>query len=226
MSPRFGISTQRKLIDILSLTVPAVSGVRTTHLTLGEIPTSRVDATHADHADAPSSAEKTAVLYLHGGGFVIGSAWCYRALTSRLARWTGLPIFVPDYHLAPEHPHPAQLNDALSCVEALAASGWPTDRLIIAGDSAGGNLSLAVVQALHAKGLPGPRALALISPWSDASSSGDRQAKDAVIDPLWIDTLRPLIGPEDLLKTQRCRLSLATLMDSRPHSFNLRAAKS
>ncbi len=201
MSPRFGIATQRRLIDVLSLTVPAIGGVRATQLTLGDIPTSRLDATHTHRPGAISADEKTAVLYLHGGGFVIGSAWCYRALTSRLARWTGLPIFVPDYRLAPEPPHPAQLNDALSCVQALATKGWPTERLIIAGDSAGGNLSLALVQALLAKGLPGPRALALISPWSDASSSGDRHAKDAVIDPLWIDTLRPLIGPENLLKT-------------------------
>lgn len=201
MSPRFSIANQRRLIDLLSLTVPAIGGVQSTKLSLNGVQASRLESKRTTPGQSDAKHDKVALLYLHGGGFVIGSPWCYRALTSRLARWTGLPVFVPDYRLAPEHPHPAQLDDAVSCIEALSAMGWPADRLIIAGDSAGGNLSLALTQLLVSKGQKVPRALALISPWADASATGDRSADDAVIDPQWIETLRPLIGPQDLLKT-------------------------
>lgn len=201
MSPRFSIANQRRIIDLLSLTVPAIGGVRKTELSLNGVKTSRLDSKRTTPGQFDPKLDRTAVLYLHGGGFVIGSAWCYRALTSRLARWTGLPVFVPNYRLAPEHPHPAQLDDAISCIEALEAMGWPVDRLIIAGDSAGGNLSIALTQWLVTKGKKVPRALALISPWADASATGNQEADDAVIDPRWIETLRPLIGPQDLLLT-------------------------
>ena len=106
------------------------------------------------------------MLYLHGGAYCVGSPATHRALTSRLARVTGLPVFAADYRLAPEHPFPAGLDDALAAYRALQADG----PVILAGDSAGGGLALATALALRDAGQAGdvgPAALVLFSPWVD-----------------------------------------------------------
>lgn len=101
------------------------------------------------------------ILYLHGGGFCIGSPATHRAMTSRLARATGLPVFAADYRLAPEHPFPAALEDAMSAYRALAGP------VIIAGDSAGARLALQTALAARRRDLGAPAALVLFSPWID-----------------------------------------------------------
>ncbi len=103
------------------------------------------------------------ILYLHGGGYAIGSARGYRPLASYLARVTGAEVVVPDYRLAPEHPAPAGLEDALTVYRELAAQG----PVVIAGDSAGGGLTLASAVAIRDAGLSAPRCLVLFSPWLD-----------------------------------------------------------
>jgi acetyl esterase/lipase len=103
------------------------------------------------------------VLYLHGGAYCVGIPATHRALTARLARVTGLPVFAADYRLAPEHPFPAGLDDALAACRALQAEG----PVILAGDSAGGGLALATALALRDAGNPAPAALVLLSPWVD-----------------------------------------------------------
>ena len=123
-----------------------------------------------------------ALLYLHGGGYICGAPRTHRAITARLAKRLGVAVFALDYRLAPEHPNPAQLQDALRVYRALLASG--VKRVAVAGDSAGGMLALRLLLALKERRLRRPEALALISPWTDFTLSGDSQRSHAARDPL------------------------------------------
>ncbi len=112
------------------------------------------------------------VLYLHGGGYVTGSPRTHRALTSRLAKAARVCVAVPEYRLAPEHPHPAAVEDALAAYKGLLDQGVPPHKIFIAGDSAGGGLSLALALRLKAAPLPQPAGIVLLSPFVDMTHSG------------------------------------------------------
>lgn len=118
-------------------------------------------------------APRRTILYLHGGGYVACSPKTYRSLTTWLAARSRAKVFALDYRLAPEHPFPAALNDAVAAVRALYARGVAPAALGIAGDSAGGGLTLSLLQALKEAGDPLPAAAALISPWTDLTGSGE-----------------------------------------------------
>ena len=107
------------------------------------------------------------VLYLHGGGYVSGSPASHRAVTGHLAARCDARVFAADYRLAPEHPFPAALDDALAAYRGLLAEGVDPGNIVIAGDSAGGGLSVATALRLRELALPLPRALILFSPWTD-----------------------------------------------------------
>jgi epsilon-lactone hydrolase len=115
----------------------------------------------------PEGAGRGALLYLHGGGYVVGSARSHRSLVARLVREMGCRALVLDYRRAPEHPHPAALEDALEAYRALLGDG--VEQITIAGDSAGGGLTLALAARLRDIGLPTPAALGLICPWLDVT---------------------------------------------------------
>ena len=128
-----------------------------------------------------------AVLYLHGGAYVVGSAEGYRHFGSQLAGRTGVRFFAPDYRLAPEHPFPAALNDALAAYRGLAALG--NRRLALCGDSAGGGLALAAAATTHRLAaadvrLPAPRAAAVVSAWTDLALTSPSWESRAAIDPM------------------------------------------
>ena len=108
-------------------------------------------------------------LYLHGGGYCVGSPATHRALTGHLAARCNARVFAAEYRLAPEHPFPAAVDDAVAAYRGLLAQGIPADDLVIAGDSAGGGLSVAAAVQLRELGVPLPRALVLFSPWTDLS---------------------------------------------------------
>jgi acetyl esterase/lipase len=110
-----------------------------------------------------ATAHRATILYLHGGGYCIGSHRTHRAMTSHLAGATGLAVFAADYRLAPEHPFPAALEDALACLQSLRKGG----PVIIVGDSAGGGLALATALVVRQRQIAAPAALVLFSPWSD-----------------------------------------------------------
>lgn len=110
------------------------------------------------------------ILYLHGGGYCVGSPRTHRELASRIARTAGRPCIVPDYRLAPDHPAPAGLDDAAAVYSALVAATG--EELSVAGDSAGAGLALALCLRLKATGQALPSRLALMSPWTDMSLSG------------------------------------------------------
>jgi acetyl esterase/lipase len=107
------------------------------------------------------------ILYLHGGGYLSGSPVTHRAITGHLAARCGARVFAADYRLAPEHPFPAALDDAVAACRGLLAEGVAPGNLVIAGDSAGGGLAAATAVRLAQLALPLPRALVLFSPWTD-----------------------------------------------------------
>ncbi|MFT3923891.1 MAG: alpha/beta hydrolase [Myxococcales bacterium] len=112
---------------------------------------------------------ETTFLFLHGGGYVTCSPRTHRDIISRICLELGGRCIAPDYRLAPVHPFPAALEDALACYRSLLEAGQDPGRLFVGGDSAGGGLSLALAVRLRELRLPLPRALVLLSPWVDLS---------------------------------------------------------
>ncbi len=108
-----------------------------------------------------------ALLYLHGGAYCVGSPRTHRAITGRLALRADARVFAADYRLAPEHPFPAAVDDAVAAYRGLLAAGHLPGRIVIAGDSAGGGLAVATALRLREFGAPLPGALVLFSPWVD-----------------------------------------------------------
>ncbi|WP_162932278.1 alpha/beta hydrolase [Solimonas sp. K1W22B-7] len=159
----FSIGFQRHWSHYLSVAMIGQRGARANLQNMNGVPAERVTV--------GDPAADLAILYLHGGGYNILSARAYRALTGRFAKASGVAVHVPDYRLAPEHPHPAALEDALSAYRWLRKQGLR--HIAIAGDSAGGGLALATAVALRDAGEPMPVALALISPWVDLASRGE-----------------------------------------------------
>ncbi len=128
------------------------------------------------------------ILYLHGGAYVAMSAASYRTLTSRLAYAVPARLFALDYRLAPEHPFPAALDDAIAAYRALVASGIPPSRIVVAGDSAGGGLALALLIALRDDGAALPAAAVLFSPWTDLAATGQSVIDNSDSDALFFGT--------------------------------------
>ena len=124
-----------------------------------------------------------AILYLHGGGYTLGSPNTHKSLSTHLAVAARCKVLVPDYRLAPEHPYPAALEDAVSAYRALLER-FPAGQLAIGGDSAGGGLALCTALALRKAGLPPPAALLLISPWTDMTLSGETVNTLDSVDPM------------------------------------------
>ncbi len=132
----------------------------------------------------PDIVQDAAILYLHGGGYVLGSPASHRGLVAQLARAAGTLAFALDYRLAPEHRCPAAIDDAFAAYEQLLDRGFAPQRIAIAGDSAGGGLALATALRIREQGRPAPAALVLISPWLDLTQSGESYATRAALDPV------------------------------------------
>jgi cation diffusion facilitator CzcD-associated flavoprotein CzcO/acetyl esterase/lipase len=149
-SPTRTVAAQRRRVELLARSQPLPRGVR------------REPVAHGEwlHPDAPP-VRAGSVLYLHGGAYCVGSPASHRSLTMRLARETGLPVLALDYRLAPEHPWPAPVEDALAAFDAMPGP------VVIAGDSAGGGLALLTALALRERGGAQAAALWLLSPWVD-----------------------------------------------------------
>lgn len=116
-------------------------------------------------------APQRAVLYLHGGAYFMGSPASYRRRTLRVSFRFDAEVFAPDYRLAPEHPYPTALDDAVAAWR-FVMQACPGKPAFVAGDSAGGGLSLALLMKLRDMGLPLPRGAILLSPWTDLTASG------------------------------------------------------
>ena len=128
----------------------------------------------------PSSAHsEKVILYLHGGGYITGSIEDHRMMCGLLANATETKVLIPEYRLAPEHPFPAALDDALKVYQWLLDQGYSSTNMIIAGDSAGGGLSIATVLALKEKSGSLPAAVVCLSPWADLALTGQSHTTKA-----------------------------------------------
>jgi epsilon-lactone hydrolase len=124
------------------------------------------------------------VLFLHGGGYVTGSPAVYRHFTWRIATAAGARVLAIDYRLAPEHPFPAALDDALAAYRWLLAGAADPQRTAVIGDSAGGGLALALLLKLRDEGIERPAAAAALSPWTDLALTGASLSLNAKSDPM------------------------------------------
>lgn len=134
------------------------------------------------HHGAPD--KNRVLLYLHGGGYAIGSINTHRALAGGLSKASGGRVLNVDYRLAPEHPFPAALDDAVAAYRWLLAQGVEAQHIAIAGDSAGGGLTLATLVALRDAGDPLPCCAAPLSPWTDLAFTGATHKTNLAVDPM------------------------------------------
>ena len=190
MTPR-GIRILQRMVDPTEH-VPILRGTAVQKATVGGVPCERVRAKRAAKhhpAGVPASpqGDEPVILYLHGGGYVFGSVRTHRGLVARLSHVTGLPAVSVDYRLPPEWTLPAPIEDALAVYRELLRT-TDASRIVVAGDSAGGNLAHALVLHAAEAGLPMPAALVLLSPWSDLSASGESIRLNAAEDPFIPET--------------------------------------
>lgn len=179
LSPRIGVSIQRRLIRQAYHSSLPPRGCRYNRATLAGVPVTRVNH---------GQPTKSAVLYLHGGAYIIGSSATHRGISGHLAKATGSTVIVPDYRLAPEHPFPAGLDDALATYQALLDEGYPAGQIAIAGDSAGGGLAIALAMRLRDEQLPSPGSLTVFSPWTDLTHTALYDPEcEPVLQTAWIE---------------------------------------
>ena len=143
-----------------------------------------VNGVPCERMTPPNAVGNRTLLYLHGGGYVIGSPADYRDMVPRIARAAQARAIAVDYRLAPEHPHPAAVDDAVTVYRGLLAQGVRPDEIVVAGDSAGGGLTVATCVAARDAGLPMPAAGVCISPWVDLEGLGDSMIANNDREPL------------------------------------------
>jgi acetyl esterase/lipase len=176
LHPRFPVAVQRRWLELVTRPTPLAPGVDVRPGLLGGRPCETLVPSDGDPGRT--------VLYLHGGGFTVGSPATHRALGTHLAAVSGASVHVLDYRLAPEHPFPAALDDATAAYRELLDRGASPDRTAVAGDSAGGWLALATALRLRRDGQPLPAALGLVSPWLDLDA--ERGNTDPMLQPAWL----------------------------------------
>lgn len=178
------IEEMRQSMEATFGKVPLDQDVRVEKVTAGGVP--------GEWVAAPNSVNDGVFLYLHGGAYYMGSCNTHRDLAARLSRVTSTRVLVIEYRLAPEHPFPAALEDAVSAYRWLVSSGISPERIVVGGDSAGGGLAVAMLIALRDAGDPLPATAVLLSPWTDMECTGESLKTRAEFDP-WMkpEVLRP-----------------------------------
>jgi epsilon-lactone hydrolase len=170
------VSEQRRLLRELISAQPLPAGVTVTAAELGGVPTAEitVDGIEPRHT----------VLYFHGGVYVLEDAFQVAGLAAQVGRRTQAKVISVDYRLAPEHPYPAAVDDALAAYEALLEGGTAPSDIVLAGESAGGGLAVATLVNARDHGLPLPAAAYLMSPYADLTLAGATMDTKAAADPL------------------------------------------
>jgi len=138
--------------------------------------------------------EDKLLLYLHGGAYIMGNCATHRQLVSYLARYSGIKALLPEYRLAPEHRFPAAIEDAVGLYRSLLDEGYAAENIVIAGDSAGGGLTMATLLSLRDAGDPLPAAACLLSPWLDLASTGESMTTRAKKDPWFQPADMPIVA--------------------------------
>jgi acetyl esterase/lipase len=185
--PPASLDELRQRIDDSMSVLPLAEGIEATAVDAGGVPAIEcrpVDVTD----DAP------VLVYLHGGGFRIGSALAYRAYGSHLAKRLGGRVLLVDYRRAPEHPYPAALDDAVTAFRWVIDSGTDAAKVAVGGDSAGGGLAASLALRTLADG-PGPAALVCLSPWVDLTVTAATYDTNATSDTMFSRTSAETAGP-------------------------------
>jgi acetyl esterase/lipase len=174
VTPDLPVDDARAGYDASGSVIPLPDGTETSEIDLGGVPAERV---HVGDVD-----DRRAVVWFHGGGYVIGSTRSHRPLAAALSATSGLPVLLVDYRRAPEHPYPAAIDDATAAIDAAIDAN--PGGVAVGGDSAGGGLALAAVTARLAAGEAPPAALALVSPWLDLTGDDDPDQAATDADPV------------------------------------------
>lgn len=175
-TPGETIAEGRDKMEALASNAPLADDVNCCPVDVYGVPGEWVEAPYADPGRA--------VLYFHGGSYIYGSIDTHRVLASRLSSAAGARVLVLGYRLAPEHPFPAAVEDAQTAYSYLLDRGYDPSNLVIAGDSAGGGLTLAALCAIRDAGKPLPAAAVCLCPWTDLDCTGQSMAANADFDPM------------------------------------------
>ena len=163
-------------LENFATTIPVPEGTRCVPVVAGAVP--------GEWVAGPGAGDHAILLYLHGGSYVLGSIATHRSLVARLSAACGATALLVGYRLAPEHPFPAALEDALEAYRWLVTRGTDPARIVVAGDSAGGGLAAATLVALRDAGEALPAAAVLLSPWVDLEGTGASLTANAHEDPI------------------------------------------
>ncbi len=166
----------RAIFEEMSSATPIAPDIKCEKISAGGV--------EAEWICAPNAAADRAVLYLHGGGYVLGSINTHRDLMSRVSRAAGARVLGLNYRLAPEHPFPAAVDDAVAAYRWMLGQGLKPGRIAVAGDSAGGGLTVATLLAIRDAKLPTPGAGVCMSPWVDLEGIGESMQTRAKVDPV------------------------------------------
>ena len=170
------LAGRRERLDSFGKLYPMEADVTLTPVTANGVP--------AEWSQTPAANTQRAILYMHGGAYVAGSIASHRLLVTALGRAAAARTLAIDYRRAPEHPFPAALDDTLAAYRFLLAEGVAPNDIAIAGDSAGGGLTMGALLALRDAGEPLPGAAFVIAPWVDLACRGETYATKADIDPI------------------------------------------
>ncbi len=170
------IEQRRAAMEAVTAMFPVPDDVTREPVDAGGIP--------AEWIAAPGADAERVIYYLHGGGYALGSISSHGEMISRLSRASGARALAIDYRLSPEHPFPAAVEDATTAYRWLLSTGVDPARIVIAGDSAGGGLTVATLVSLRDAGDPLPAAAVCLSPWVDMEAIGDSMTTKAEADPM------------------------------------------
>jgi epsilon-lactone hydrolase len=171
-----GWQQRRQRIEEVGSAWPAADDIKLEPVNIGGLP--------AEWSIAPGSETSRALLYFHGGGYCSGSILSHRRLVTEAGRAAKARTLAVEYRLAPEHPFPAALDDASTAWNFLRQSGIAAEHIAVGGDSAGGGLTVALINRLRDAGERGPGCAWLISPWTDLTLSGTTLATKDAVDPI------------------------------------------
>ncbi|MCC6694997.1 MAG: alpha/beta hydrolase [Candidatus Hydrogenedentes bacterium] len=176
VDPNASVAERRELFERAVAMFPLPPDVKVQPVNAGGVP--------SEWLSTPGFDPSAVLLFFHGGGYNIGSLNTHRHLAADLARAGGVRALSVGYHLAPEHPFPAAVDDAVTAYRWLLSNGVPPQHIILSGDSGGGGLALAALLKLKDDGDTLPAAAVCLSPWTDLANTGDSITQKAAEDPL------------------------------------------
>ena len=189
-----GWDERRRRLDEVGAGWPVADDVKLDAVDLDGVP--------GEWSIVPGADASRVLMFFHGGGYCSGSIVSHRRMVTEAGRAGGLRTLAVGYRLAPEHPFPAALNDALTAWRRLRSEGYPAKQIAVGGDSAGANLTLALVGELKRAGEDLPGCLWLVSPWTDLAMSGATLMSKSDVDPLihkeYLEELANAFAPRDL----------------------------